>query len=502
MRLTEIMRTLAAGCALAAIAAAPALAAEPGSGKVRHVLLISVDGMHSVDLARFVAKNPDSVLAQLTGHGVTFSDAQATFPSDSFPGLAALVTGGTPRSTGLYYDDSYDRKLAAADACDKPGTEVDLTGDMDVDGKALDTSVDAKKLPVDPARGCAPVWPHQYLRVNTVFEIVREAGGRTAWSDKHPVYEFVNGPSGKGVQDLYAPEIDSAGEITGSVDKTIAYDDSKVRAILNEIAGMDHAGIAKTGVPTLFGMNFQAVSVAQKLPKLGYVDALATPSDGLAQALAYVDTALGRMVIALKQQHLYDSTLMIVTAKHGQSPIDPSQRQIVDGKLLGITVNSVADKLASQVTTDSVALIWLRDQKRTADVVSALSVNKRPLGIAKIYAGTELATLFADPLTDSRAPDIIVQPAAGVIYTKPTATKIAEHGGGTFDDRAVALLVAHPSIVAGRVSSPVATVQVAPTILRSLGLDPQKLDAVRMEKTQPLPGIVIRNPVNAAQASR
>jgi hypothetical protein len=499
MKMTGILRPLAAALAFAAILSAPAPAAEPGSARVRHVLLISVDGLHSVDLARFVAAHKDSVLAQLNSHGVTYTDAQSTFPSDSFPGLLALITGGTPRSTGVYYDDSYDRKLAAPGKCDKPGTEVDLTGDMDADPKALDTAIDPTKLPVDPARGCAPVWPHQYLRVNTAFELVRQAGGRTAWADKHPVYEFVNGPSGKGVMDLYAPEIDSAGEITGSVDKTIAYDDLKVRAILNQIAGMDHAGAAKTGVPTLFGMNFQSVSVAQKLPKNGYLDALASPSEGLQQALAFVDTALGRMVVSLKEQRLYDSTLIIVTAKHGQSPIDPAKRQLVDGKQIGLVVNSVAEDLAAQVTTDSVALIWLKDQKKTADAVAQLAANKRPLAIAKIYAGAELANLFADPMTDSRAPDIMLQPDAGVIYTKPTATKIAEHGGASFDDRQVALLLSHPALVPGRVSSPVATVQVAPTILKSLGLDPQKLEAVKIEKTQALPGVIFRASVNTAQ---
>ena len=39
----------------------------------------------------------------------------------------------------------------------------------------------------------------------------------------------------------------------------------KVQAILNEISGRDHRGKLKRPVPTLFGMNFQVVSVGQKL---------------------------------------------------------------------------------------------------------------------------------------------------------------------------------------------------------------------------------------------
>ncbi len=70
------------------------------------------------------------------------------------------------------------------------------------------TLLDPAQLPVDPAT-CQPVYPHSYLRVNTVFEVARAAGLRTAWSDKHAAYEILNGPSGTGVQDLFTPEINS-----------------------------------------------------------------------------------------------------------------------------------------------------------------------------------------------------------------------------------------------------------------------------------------------------
>jgi hypothetical protein len=68
--------------------------------------------------------------------------------------------------------------------------------------------LDPAQLPVDPAT-CTPVYPHQYLKVNTIFEVARKAGLRTAWSDKHVAYEVLNGPSGTGIQDLFAPEINS-----------------------------------------------------------------------------------------------------------------------------------------------------------------------------------------------------------------------------------------------------------------------------------------------------
>src|SRR6185312_17123008 len=68
---------------------------------VRHVLLISVDGLHALDLSNYVATHKDSTLAALTAHGITYTNNSTSTPSDSFPGLAALVTGGSPTTTGF-----------------------------------------------------------------------------------------------------------------------------------------------------------------------------------------------------------------------------------------------------------------------------------------------------------------------------------------------------------------------------------------------------------------
>src|SRR5581483_8131971 len=300
--------------AAAALAPAPSRAdTAPNKPRAQHVLLISVDGLHAADLAGFVKSHPNSALATFSKSGVTYSQAWTPVPSDSFPGLLALITGATPKSTGVYYDVSYDRKLAAPGSdCSKPGTEVDYDETLDIAPDKIDAGggLDPKKLPRDPANGCAPAYPHSYVRVNTIFDVVKAAGGTTAWSDKHPAYDLVQGPSGNGVDDLYTPEIeanmeDQADSITSSIDATEKYDDGKVQAILNQIAGKDHSGAKTMSVPTLFGMNFQAISVAQKIE--GYQNAAGKPSDGLEGALEHTDASLQKMVDALKQQNLTDS---------------------------------------------------------------------------------------------------------------------------------------------------------------------------------------------------
>jgi hypothetical protein len=90
-----------------------------GTSKIKHVLLLSIDGMHAVDFyncSRGIAGVNGGEpycpnLAALTKTGINYVGAQSSRPSDSFPGITALVSGGTPKSTGIYYDVAYDRSL-------------------------------------------------------------------------------------------------------------------------------------------------------------------------------------------------------------------------------------------------------------------------------------------------------------------------------------------------------------------------------------------------------
>lgn len=454
-KLLRLASSLAIGCTAATTIAAlipstvSAREEEHEGNKIKHVLLISIDGMHSVDLSNYVKAHPKSTLAALSYRGVTYPKAFTSRPSDSFPGLMSIVTGGTPRSTGVYYDNSYDRKLSPPGSkCKTVGTEVLYDESIDINPDLLSgggtpgfnaSSIDPAKLPLDPSKGCTPVYPHSFLRVNTIFEVIKANGGRTAWSDKHPAYDIVNGPSGKGVDDLYTPEINNASAPTAAVSTTAAYDDIKVTAILNQIRGKTSGGKASK-VPTIFGMNFQAVSVGQKLVKDGYIDAAATPGPNLQEAFDHTDRSLGKLVQELKKKGLYDSTLIVITAKHGQSPIDPAKVQKV-GSILNL-VSGLDAKLIAKDTQDDVALLWLSDQSKTSSVANLLKVNSTPAKIQTLYAGKNLLGLFGDPTKDSRVPDFIVQPIPGVIYTS-SKSKSAEHGGFSMDDTNVALLVSN-----------------------------------------------------------
>jgi Type I phosphodiesterase / nucleotide pyrophosphatase len=499
---------------------------------VDHVLLVSIDGLHALDVARFVESHPHSALATLTEHGTTFTNARTPANSDSFPGLLALVTGGSPVSHGVFYDVSYDRSLfdPANVACTgQPGNTIVYDESIDLyDGAHVSKDViDSSKLPRrrDTHGRCVPVFPHDFVKTNTIFEVVRAAGGETAWADKHAAYDLVNGPSGKGVSDLYTPEITNVDgfDATASVVCTAQNDQKKVAAILNQIQGRNHDGTRSPGIPAVFGMNFQAVSVGQKLAKDnfdgscasdtdpglngqpgGYKDGSGTPTDVLAYGLQKTDEALQSMIDALRRQGIYDSTMFIVTAKHGQSPINPVKvnkpGHFADlvAALPGAASDPAAQAIVSAascssgpcgaVVDDDVALIWLQNQAQAPAVAAYLNANAKALFIEEVMAGDVLALKFNSPLTDARTPDLIVQPGYGTIYTT-SSKKIAEHGGFSIGDTNVGLIVSNPRLVRRVNKTPVATSQVAPTILKALGLDRAALQAVQREGTPSLPGL-------------
>ncbi len=438
-----------------------------------------------------------------------------------------MVTGGAPRTTGVFYDDAYARNMwkPGSDCTGPSGTETLYAENLDklVNGVILlmNGVIDPANLPMGMVGGkCVPVYPHSFMQTNTIFNVTREAGMYTAWSDKHPAYEIINGPSGVGVNDLYTPEINNVNDPTTiSVAATDGYDQIKVKAILNEIDGKRSDGSKSAPVPEIFGMNFQSVSVGEKLvdPALsckrkdpppstcdpnyvpgGYEPGTLKFTPQMAQAMDYVDGAIGSMVHELEKKELLDSTEIIISAKHGQSPIDPAQVNKI-GPAVDDVLKAAKIEIA-QDTTDDVALVWLADQKQTAAAVKALLDDKAGPNHAKVdyvLSGDTLADRFGDPLKNPRTPDLIVQPKVGVIYTGSKA-KVAEHGGFSENDTHVALLVVSPggnrnadgqdAENGGRtVATPVHTTQIAPTILEFLGLKADALRSVRIEGTRALP---------------
>jgi Type I phosphodiesterase / nucleotide pyrophosphatase/Sulfatase len=570
--------------------ASSAATAQPSQPSIQHVLLISVDGMHQSDLDWYIANHPNSELARLATGGAEYTNAQTPDPSDSDPAGTGLMTGGDPKVTGIYYDDEYSHGVfpPGTTKCSGPAPGGDVIYDspddklaavpdllhngsgntfpsFDEGGSIYPGGIDKNPAlimnlsphpqsglnpatyPVNP-KTCQPIQPWDYVGVNTIFQVIHNAGLRTAWSDKHAIYASFNGPGSNGmsIDDLFAPEIDSQavepngvpypddGAWTDDNAATKQYDSYKVQAVINWINGYGHSGKGpKVGTPAIYGMNFQVVSTAEKLksspavligpnahgkytlgPKLpgGYVTANGqqVPGPLLQSALDYVNNALQRMADSIQADGEAGSTAIILTAKHGQSPLNDSQLQRINDAPIIAGVNTAWAKLhpgnktlVVQEADDDGLLWWLSDrsQAATAFVKNYLWTHTAPAvnyagqtitvqhsGLREIFAGHQAANFFGVSYSDPHHPDVFGIAQVGTIYT--TGSKIAEHGGDNPGDRDVPLIVYAPGIVQpGQSSHPVETTQVAPTILKLLGLNPRDLQAVQIEHTRVLPGV-------------
>ena len=564
----QLVRVVVCGLGLliTTVALPTAVTADPplkgkNSRNVEHVLLISVDGLHQSDLAWYVQIHPESTLAALTTRGVDYSNASTPFPSDSFPGMVGQVTGGNPATTGIYYDDTWNHDVFPAGTVNctghAPGGEVTYFEALDLNLGALDAGqglvpapgsnpwanilhmtsnpvlvIDPAQLPVDPTT-CQPIYPSQYLKVNTIFEVIHQHHLLTAWSDKHPAYEILSGPSGEGVDDYFTPEVNSSANSAAPTDPnqndwttdnlfTQQYDGYKVEAVLNWIKGHRHDGSGNPGTPTIFGMNFQTVSTGQKLPTSrtegdlsgtatgGYLADGFTPGPVLRNALKFVDESLGKMLSALQERGLLERTAIIISAKHGQSPMNiAALNRIKDGMIIDAlnaawaSHNGGANKNALPLVAfgvdDDGMLLWLNHRSEAATEFArnflisysnpAASIDAKPVtsaGLSQVYTGETAAQLFGVPKSDPRVPDVVGIAQYGVVYTGHKA-KIAEHGGDHTEDRNVPILLVLPDLSLGTaVTTPVETTQIAPTILKLLGLNPKELEAVRAEGTEPL----------------
>lgn len=273
-------------------------------------------------------------------------------------------------------------------------------------------------------------------------------------------------------------------------------------------------------MPAIFGLNFQCVSTAQKLPTIvnqvvtgGYLADGNTPGPLLLGAIKYVDSQLALLTSAIANSVNNASTVIILTAKHGQSPKLPSALIRIDDGAIVKALNAAwyalyhVPTLVALTANDDGLQFWLYDRSLIAvEFTKRFLMNYKGFGttinppyitaaynssgLVAAYAGNDVCNLYNVKCPDGRVPDVVGISAYGVVYTGGIK-KISEHGGFNTDDRNVLLVVSGtslPSSNAGTtVTSNVYTVQIAPTILTLLGLDPLRLASVLIEKTPVLP---------------
>jgi len=433
----------------------------PTDHPAARVLLITVDGMHASDLANWVATHPHSALAELTARGVTYTNAHSLRP-DPAAGLMALVTGGTPISTGVVGSDGYDHALSPpGSACQKSGTALLLSTHAN------------EQLPMalDPTHNCSPIAPHNLLHVNTMFEVVHEKIGPTAWAgDNAATTDLLRGPSGKGLDEACLSSLDA----------------ERVATVLHWIDGKDCTGHQQTAIPALFGLSLLAVAKGQAAPGMGYVDALGTPSAGLGKAFASTDDLIAKIIDKLKAARLFDSTWICVVSAYGQAPMDHRELKVIPLNKLDAVATAIEPGIDAHLSGGDVGMMWLNDQSKTSSVAKAFSDHAQSLGIDKVITGPALALTLNTPQKDSRMPDIILMPHPGVLWANDT---LAAFGGTRDEDTHVALLISGAQLPGRFDPTLVPTTQLAPLLLRALGMEKFDLQALHLEHSPALPGV-------------
>ena len=199
--------------------------------KTKHVLLLSIDGMHDFDLTNYVAAHPTSALASLVARGTVYTQAYATAPSDSFPATLAITTGGSPRRR--------------ASTTTRSGTTTCRRRDRPARRAARWSRT--RRTSTSPPRGSrwrghqpgdAAARSRQRLRAGVSapvpareHDLRGDSQRRPAHRgvDKHPAYEMLCGPRARASTTSTAPSSTAAKK---DIAKIIANDELKVTAVL------------------------------------------------------------------------------------------------------------------------------------------------------------------------------------------------------------------------------------------------------------------------------
>jgi hypothetical protein len=447
------------GLAIGGLATAPA--AEAAS--FQHVVIISIDGLHESDLTDPATAQYLPNMLSLLHSGVSYTSASTSLPSDEFPGTLAIITGASPKSTGVFYDDNYSRDYwppgttaAQITAGTLPGTQVhipnaELNGTLLSGGGVTSGSGAYGKSAINPAGLLVEssgnvVEPWQYSRVNTIFDITTAAGLTSGFMGKHPAGDTTFlGPTGNAVTDYYAPESDATtaiingvlvdpstapagtptgenvnqlGDTGGNYEKMEAWDNLLKTGTLNELSGKIALGTAPLSLPAVIYLNLQSVDVAQKLLSnntgLGGINVMngaEVVGPALASALQHSDQIVGAIVSKLKAIGIYNNTAIVLTATHGNAP-RLNSATLVNGTIMAQALAN-AGVTIGQMTQDDVAIMWLANQSQTALAQSILAAYAKTHSEVKaVLPGSQ----FGSPTTDSRTPDFLVQLNEGFIY--------------------------------------------------------------------------------------
>lgn len=227
----------------------------------------------------------------------------------------------------------------------------------------------------------------------------------------------------------------------------------------------------------------------------------------MSRVVAGLDRSIGRIVAAYKQAGLVDDTLFVVTSDHGMIP-----NTHTIGSPAVIAALKRAGALSIFHTGGTAQYVYLQPQSRSRAAAVARELNRIP-GVTGGYfrtaagsyesigarAGAAVDAAYRyliSTFSSGRAPDVVAPFRENAMGTQRSYA-YGNHGGLSWGVQAIPLVLAGPGIHAGKRSQAAARlIDVAPTILKVLGLPPSDMDGI------PLADAIVDPPAAAVHAQK
>jgi arylsulfatase A-like enzyme len=451
---------------LLALLAAFALPAPPAlaAGKAKHVVIVVMDGLR-----------PDSVtaedmpnLARLATAGTFFTRHHPVFISSTEVNGTALATGARPNRSGLMANREYRPDLELLGAVDTQSEWAAWKGDQLSGGK--------------------------WIRVETLPQIVRAAGGRTVVAGTKPVallwdrsweHRSADQPTVYGGDTIPAALKDSLVASFGPIPP------ARDNRFFANVA-QDH-WTTRTLIDKLWSPGLPALSVLW-LSEPDYSQHGSGPGTKVArEGLKSSDACLGKVLAALDQAKLRDQTDVLVVSDHGFSTV--AQGVDVFDDLTRKGGFDIGGLFAEKPEKGSILIVGFggsvmfyvtdHDSDLTARLVKHLQ--------GTVYAGAiftrdglEGTFKLSDAGIDTPgAPDVVMSmrwsaekpdregalPGALLADSKAFRPGVGTHSSLSRFDMNNTLIAAGPDFKAGfRNQAPSASHDVAPTVLNILGI--------------------------------
>ena len=349
---------------------------------MRKALLVSLDAFSGQDLTRIPA---DGAIARILHEGTWCGKVETVFPALTYPIHVTMVTGCDPEDTGIGQNQPFQL-----------GT---------------------------PGKNRRWYWEREHIRVPTLFEAVKEAGGRSC-SILWPV-----NCRNRAVTWCFPEVHPLPGE--NAVLKALLY--GTPRFIL---AGEKRFGRLRRGIEEPWLSDYAAAlagdAVRRKRPSLTALHLIdldharhsfGTLSPEADEAILRLDRRVGELMAALETTPGMENALLILVSDHGQEDITRTVnlRETMDRLVPGIPLLPQSNGMS--------AYFFPKGEVPDPDsLIPLLLSHSEELGISHVYSREELKRLHA-----VNRPVLAAEAAEGVVFSDsldPEKRERATHGFG------------------------------------------------------------------------